>query len=77
MQKRRAKRQTAQQRQTKRQTAQQRQTKRQTKRQKGGFIPSVMEGFCAATSKYVVPITLLLAHKLLRAKTEKRTRKRR
>jgi S-adenosylmethionine synthetase len=56
-------------------TAKQRQTRSKTAKQKGGFIPSVMEGFCAATSKYIVPITLLLAHKLLQAQTRRKKAK--
>ena len=39
---------------------------------KGGFIPSIMEGFCAATSKYIVPITLLIIHRMMRGNTVSR-----
>jgi hypothetical protein len=39
--------------------------------QKGGFVPSVMEGFCAATSKYIVPLALIAIHSLIRKGTPK------
>lgn len=35
------------------------------RRIKGGFIPSVMEGFSMAASKYVAPLALMLMYKLL------------
>ena len=37
-------------------------TKR-TKKQNGGFIPTVMEGFCMAASKYIVPLSLFAGYK--------------
>lgn len=44
---------------------------------KGGFVPSVMEGFVAATSKYATPLALMLMYRLLhrnpRSKQKKRT----
>lgn len=51
-------------------------TKRSTKRrvlkkrkeQKGGFVPSIMDGFVAAASNYIVPITLFAGYKLLTRK---------
>lgn len=42
-----------------------------TRKQKAGFVPSVMEGFCAATSKYVVPLALFAIHSLVRKGTQK------
>lgn len=44
-------------------------------KQKGGFVPSVMEGFCAATSKYVVPLALFAIHSLVRKGTQKAGKK--
>ena len=35
------------------------------RRIKGGFVPSVMEGFSMAASKYVAPLALMLMYKLL------------
>jgi hypothetical protein len=52
-----------------------RKTKKSKRKQKGGFIPSIMEGFCMATSKYITPITLLLLHKMLRSKSTRRVKK--
>ena len=51
--------------------------KRKTRKQKqkGGFVPSVMEGFCAATSKYVVPLALFAIHSLVRKGTQKAGKK--
>jgi hypothetical protein len=37
-------------------------TKR-TKKQRGGFVPSIMEGFCMAASKYITPIALFAGYK--------------
>lgn len=45
--------------------------KRTTRKTSGGFIPSVMEGFCAATSKYITPLTLLLLHRMMASPTKK------
>jgi hypothetical protein len=55
-----------------------RSTKRSTKRrvlkkrkhQKGGFVPSIMDGFVAAASKYIVPITLFAGYKLMTRKSK-------
>jgi hypothetical protein len=38
-------------------------TRKQRRRQSGGFIPTVMEGFCAAASKYIVPLALFAGYK--------------
>ena len=34
-----------------------------TKKQSGGFIPTIMEGFCMAASKYIVPLALFAGYK--------------
>lgn len=44
------------------------------KNQKGGFIPSIMDGFVAAASKYIVPVTLFAGYKLLTKKGKKAKR---
>jgi hypothetical protein len=44
-------------------------TKRHHKR--GGFVPSVMDGFAAAASQYVVPIALFAGYKLMTRKQKK------
>ena len=36
---------------------------KRTKKQNGGFIPTVMEGFCMAASKYIVPLSLFAGYK--------------
>lgn len=36
---------------------------KRTRKQRGGFIPTVMEGFCMATSKYIVPLALFAGYK--------------
>ena len=47
-------------------------TKR-TKKQNGGFIPTVMEGFCMAASKYIVPLSLFAGYKwMTRSKRDKK-----
>lgn len=46
---------------------------------RGGFVPSVMDGFAAAASKYAVPIALFAGYKLMTRKGKKegrRTRRR-
>ena len=49
-----------------------RQRQRQvTRKYKGGFIPSVMEPLVAGISKYIVPIALYSAYKLVSRHTSK------
>ena len=36
---------------------------KRTKKQSGGFIPTVMEGFCVAASKYITPLALFAGYK--------------
>ena len=43
-------------------------TARKSKKTKGGFVPSVMEGFVSASSKYIVPIALFSGYKLMTRK---------
>ena len=38
-------------------------TKKQSGKQSGGFIPTVMEGFCMAASKYITPLALFAGYK--------------
>lgn len=43
---------------------------------KGGFVPSIMEGFVSATAKYLVPTILIAGYKLLQnGKTGNKTRR--
>jgi len=54
-------------------------TVRRNKKTKGGFVPSVMDGFVTAASKYIVPIALFAGYKLMSRKAKKsgrRTRRR-
>jgi hypothetical protein len=44
-------------------------------RKKGGFVPSVMDGFVAAASHYIVPIALFAGYKLMTRKGKKATRR--
>lgn len=45
---------------------------RQTKRQyKGGFVPSIMEGFSAMVAQYITPIALYAGYRLLTRKQKK------
>jgi hypothetical protein len=49
--------------------------RRHTKRHlKGGFVPSVMDGFAAAASKYIVPLALFAGYKLMTRKHKKGSR---
>lgn len=42
---------------------------------RGGFIPSVMDGFAAAASKYIVPLALFAGYKLMTRKGKKGSRR--
>lgn len=44
---------------------------------KGGFVPSIMDGFVAAASKYIVPIALFAGYKMMTRKGSKRSHTRR
>ena len=41
----------------------------------GGFVPSVMDGFVAAASQFIVPLALYSGYKLLSRKQKKQGRK--
>lgn len=43
-----------------------------SRRCQGGFIPSVMEGFVSASSKYITPIALFAAYKMINRPTKHR-----
>jgi len=45
---------------------------KKTKKQRGGFIPTVMEGFCMAASKYIIPIALFAGYKFMTRTQKKR-----
>jgi len=55
------------------QRKQRKQTRRQRK-QRGGFLPSIGEGFAAAAAQYAAPIALLGLYKLFNKPTRKRSR---
>jgi hypothetical protein len=55
------------------QRKQRKQTRRQRK-QRGGFLPSIGEGFVAAAAKYAAPLALLGLYKLMNKPTRKRSR---
>ena len=38
---------------------------------KGGFVPSIMDGFVGAASKYIVPLALFAGYKLMTRKGKK------
>jgi hypothetical protein len=42
---------------------------------KGGFVPTVMDGFVAAASKYIVPIALFAGYKLMTKKGKRGSRR--
>jgi hypothetical protein len=53
--------------------------RRLSRKLKGGFVPSVMDGFVAAASKYIVPMALFAGYKLMtrtKKKAGRRTRRR-
>ncbi len=45
------------------------------KRTRGGFVPTVMDGFVMAASKYIVPIALFAGYKLMTRKGKKGARR--
>ena len=45
--------------------------KTRSKRTRGGFMPSVMDGFVVAASKYITPIALFAGYKLMTRKGKK------
>jgi hypothetical protein len=44
-------------------------------KKRGGFMPSVMDGFAQAASQYVVPIALFAGYKLMTRKSKKSGRR--
>jgi hypothetical protein len=61
-------------RRTKRRLQKKRRTQKR-KQQKGGFLPSVGEGFAVAAHKYIAPIALYGIYKFLNGKTRKQSKK--
>ena len=47
---------------------------RKQRKQRGGFLPSIGEGFVAAAAKYAAPLALLGLYKLMNKPTRKRSR---
>jgi hypothetical protein len=47
-----------------------------TRKSKGGFVPTVMDGFVASASYYLVPVALFAGYSLLTKKRTKRNRHR-
>ena len=45
---------------------------KKNKKTKGGFVPSVMEGFVVAASKYITPLALFAGYKLMTKKKGKK-----
>jgi hypothetical protein len=45
------------------------------KKTSGGFVPSIMDGFVAAASHYIVPIALFAGYKLMTRKGKKGSRR--
>ena len=62
----------------KRRKQQRRKTQRRKthRKQRGGFLPSIGEGFVAAAAKYAAPLALLGLYKLMNKPTRKRSRSR-
>jgi hypothetical protein len=52
-----------------------RRTRRNKNRSRGGFVPSVMDGFVVAASKYITPIALFAGYKLMTRKGKKGTKR--
>ena len=50
--------------------------KRRTKKNRGGFVPSVMDGFALSASKYIVPVALFAGYKLMTRKGKRGTHRR-
>ena len=44
--------------------------KRRTMKKKGGFVPSIMEGFSQMAGKYVLPIAMFAGYKLINRSTK-------
>lgn len=48
---------------------------RKTRKTSGGFVPSIMDGFVAAASRFIVPLALYSGYKLLSRKQKKQGRR--
>lgn len=48
---------------------------RRVKTKKGGFVPSVMEGFVSAAGRYVVPMAMYAGYKLMHRVSNKDKKK--
>lgn len=48
---------------------------KRNRHRKGGFVPSVMEGFVSATSKYIAPMAMYAAYKFVNRPTKGRSAK--
>jgi hypothetical protein len=48
---------------------------RRTRKTNGGFVPSIMDGFVAAASRFIVPLALYSGYKLLSRKQKKQGRR--
>ena len=48
---------------------------RKTRKTKGGFVPSIMDGFVSAASRFIVPLALYSGYKLLSRKQKKQGRR--
>ena len=44
---------------------------RKSRKSRGGFVPSIMDGFVAAASRFIVPVALFAGYKLLTRKQKK------
>jgi len=48
---------------------------RKTRKTTGGFVPSIMDGFVAAASRFIVPLALYSGYKLVSRKQKKQGRR--
>jgi hypothetical protein len=48
--------------------------KRKTYKKKGGFVPSIMEGFSQITGKYILPVAMFAGYKLINNKSYKKVK---
>ena len=51
-----------------------RRTTRKTRKSKGGFVPSVMNSFVMAASKYIVPVALFAGYRLMTRRNKRGTK---
>jgi hypothetical protein len=48
---------------------------RKQRKSRGGFVPSIMDNFVMAASKYIVPIALFAGYKMMTKKSKKNSKK--